>query len=614
MAANGSARRAGRITVAIAAAVALVTIAVAAAPGGATLPPPSDADPRLLAVDAALGLDLGKARDSDGRRAVSLKKLFKKAGPKALAATRAAFAEGFDRLDAMTVPPARRARGAARAAGCDLPRGAPSQSFSGNGFDAHVDTSTGQATIGVEVGGGKFRIETELNLCDTGDPFKVPDCPTANGVLEAEDHSQHNLAVKVFDGGQLLSSISVRLQSETKIKAQVGDDAKLDYFDITHVYRMNATLGGSNQAYGPVTIKIAYTGSTRVDMPSGQYDASTTEADLRLQMRGVDPADLGAAEAGQKQKLRKSAEAEFATAIDKAIKRLREKETGWNQVNKCASVSFDPPSRTITIAQGDSGQVRPKIDSKQGGSPPTATWTMTDPANATFTPDTAEGNPATFGYIAARTGAPADVEAAFKAVSRAGVAAGTWVQRSDPPPPPGFAGSISGTAVYDGNELGAGNDMQAQWEGTLEVTLSPPQQPGEPPSYRLTGGSVVYTYQGHIGGCTVAGSGTIPLASQPDLNGTAVLIFFTVSPRTYQLTVPMTGFVTFHFPRSMCADSNDNGDDYGWNPGAGIPALEHAPAPGGPVGDDWSIAGSGSGNFGFGTPDQTWVWNLTPTS
>jgi hypothetical protein len=45
---------------------------------------------------------------------------------------------------------------------------------------------------------------------------------------------------------------------------------------------------------------------------------------------------------------------------------------------------------------------------------------------------------------------------------------------------------------------------------------------------------------------------------------------------------------------------------------AGTPALVNAPLPGGPVGPNWEISGSRSGDTGLGSPGQTWQWNLNP--
>ena len=92
---------------------------------------------------------------------------------------------------------------------------------------------------------------------------------------------------------------------------------------------------------------------------------------------------------------------------------------------------------------------------------------------------------------------------------------------------------------------------------------------------------------------------------------TVVFLQFDSPPRKYQLTLPAPLIATVPGTRSNCEDPNRNGD-FDWNPGAGIPWLAYAPLPGGAVGDDWSISGSGAGNSGDGSPDQTWEWALTP--
>jgi hypothetical protein len=610
MGAEQGATRRRQLTAAAAVAAALALVAVVAAPARVTLPAPSDGDPRLELVNAALGLNLGKARDTKGRRPVALKKFFKKVSPKALGATRAAFAEGLERVDAAVA----KQPAAARAAGdCSPPPGAPSQQYTGQGVDAHVDLANQQAQIGVEVAGRGIRIVADLNLCDKRDKFKAPDCPTAQGVVEASDSSQDYVGVRVYQDGKLIYSTSLRSKTETMIKGQVADDAKLDHLEILHSYSTTSSVGGSQQQYGPVSVRLAFSGRTRVNMRTEQYDPSNTAVDVRVQMRGVDAGELRAAEADQKPKLRKEAEENFVAAIKKAIERLREKERGWQEVNKCASVEFDPPKDTVTVSQGQSGQVQARIDSKQGGSPPKATWTVSDQANASFSPTTAETNAAPFGYTASTTGTPANIQAKFKAVSRAGIAEGTWTARSEPPPPPGFAGPINGTAVYDSQELGAGNSLDADWFGNLVVTFSPPQSPGEPPTYKITGGSVNYNYTGRVGGCDVVGAEAFGLATQPDLNDSPVLTFFDTTPRSYQLLVPMPVLEQVNGTKSDCDDPNDNGDEFQWFVAAGLPWLVYGPQPGGPVADDWTITNTGSGNNGSGTPDQTWFWSLMPT-
>ena len=189
-----------------------------------------------------------------------------------------------------------------------------------------------------------------------------------------------------------------------------------------------------------------------------------------------------------------------------------------------------------------------------------------------------------------------------------------------PGPPPAFAGDISGTASYGPAALGTGNSLSAGWSGTVRVVqitagAPPPGSPGASATfYQVASGSVLYQYSGRVGDCNVAGSKTVDLAAQPDLMGAAVLTVFGGEPRTYGYVLPMPMFETVTGTQSSCADPDDEGDAFGWAIAAGIPALVNAPLPGGPVAGDWGMAGSGAGNTGGGSPDQTWAWTLVPSS
>jgi hypothetical protein len=186
-------------------------------------------------------------------------------------------------------------------------------------------------------------------------------------------------------------------------------------------------------------------------------------------------------------------------------------------------------------------------------------------------------------------------------------------------PPPAFTGSVSGTASYDNAELGAGNQLNANWSGTLRLVQAPsPYPPGIPgaptANYSLASGSINYSFSGRVGDCDVAGSGPIDLAAQPDLAFAQPLQLFDGEPRIYQYVIPHPLTAQVMGTTSNCDEPSENGDDFPWSPAAGIPWIVNAPLPGGPVGADWSISGSGSGNGGPGTPDQTWQWALTPSS
>ena len=104
------------------------------------------------------------------------------------------------------------------------------------------------------------------------------------------------------------------------------------------------------------------------------------------------------------------------------------------------------------------------------------------------------------------------------------------------------------------------------------------------------------------------------LATQPDIKDSVLLQLYDGSPRTYQFQVGMPLLLTIHGTKSQCDNPDDNGTDFAWSPGAGVPYLVNAPLPGGLMGEDWAFAGNGEGNSGDGSPDQTWTWNEVPTT
>jgi hypothetical protein len=186
----------------------------------------------------------------------------------------------------------------------------------------------------------------------------------------------------------------------------------------------------------------------------------------------------------------------------------------------------------------------------------------------------------------------------------------------EPGPPDTYTGSVAGTARYDEVELGMGNHLNANWNAPVSLRLNPPSPiPGAPiATYKLVSGTLHYGFSGHMNDCSVEGSGPIDLPSQQDIGPLpSVLEFYDDDPRTYRFQIGMPLFATVPATQSGCDDPNDEGKTFNLNVALGVPWLVSAPLPGGPVADDWSLSGNGSGDTGPGSPDQTWRWSLTPS-
>jgi hypothetical protein len=212
-----------------------------------------------------------------------------------------------------------------------------------------------------------------------------------------------------------------------------------------------------------------------------------------------------------------------------------------------------------------------------------------------------------------------EVRGTWKAVSQAGVAEGTWVQKTRkprPPPAQKFAGPVSGTAHYDSTLLGEG-ELDAEWSGNVTLKQEPPpfEIPGFPITswnYKLVSGSITYSFNGDFGECHVEGSGPIDLGAQFDLTSSISLTILEGEPRPYQLFLPMPLFAKVNGTASACKDPEDEGPTE-FIPAIGIPAIVNAPLPlGGVLAADESFSGSNSGDTGGGTPDQTWQWAMAP--
>ena len=130
-----------------------------------------------------------------------------------------------------------------------------------------------------------------------------------------------------------------------------------------------------------------------------------------------------------------------------------------------------------------------------------------------------------------------------------------------------------------------GNAHACELERQLPRELVAPSYPGAgDANYTFASGSLQYSFNGVVGKCDVAGSGTIDLGSQPDYQNYPLLrLDFASPPRKYNLQVPAPLLATVPGTTSNCDDPNDNGD-FNWSPGAGAPWMAYAPYPAGPGG------------------------------
>ena len=240
--------------------------------------------PQAAMVSTALSLDLGHARDRRGRHAPQIAKLLRRRGPgtqknleqtialglakgralvlagalgrhahaaSAPIATAAASCGAAPKLEQARkeyeeLPPAEK-----EAAGKEIAEVEKSTSFKDGELEAKVDLESGAIKLGIDTKSKGVRIDVSLRTCG-GEGLEIDSCPTVQGKVEGKDRSEMEATFKVSEGPKLLFSQGLKFKGETTVKAQTGDDGKLDYYDIKHIYSLAGSFGGSKTAFGPI--------------------------------------------------------------------------------------------------------------------------------------------------------------------------------------------------------------------------------------------------------------------------------------------------------------------------------------------------------------------------
>ena len=556
-------------------------------PLAAALPTPAKADARLTLLRSAVAFSWKGARDRRGHRSPTMAKLFRRVSPKA----RKLLTRNLPR--AVRLVPVRATR---QAGGCGT---SPATTFTEKGKgDLSLSVSVTTSSIEATVENKDKRLDMSFDLCRMTQSIDVPSCPTTDGKLDARSTFKGTVTTSLLEDGRVKQKVSAALDGFTEFKGQTADDAKLDRLDIVDVMEIKiSSPGGIFIGDSRVSGFFKRRASVSMRATPPAYTPVDDGTILDASLGGIAGLLVGNEfRRNSTRQLKQAADKMFADVVARAIERYREKETAWQTPETCVETTFDPVSRSVTLRRDQTGSFKAKLKARSDGGAPSGKWTLAGQSNATVSPSTATGNEPSFDYRVLDAGTGKFVTAVVGSTSKAGVGRQTWTQETEaePPLPTFFAGTYSGTAVYDADELGAGNHMDASFSGNVAVD-------GAEGQLKLVAGNMQYAFSGHAADCTVHGSGPVDLAAQQDLSGYPALELFAGPPRGYRFQIPMPLMVTIRGQRDQCENPDDNGKDFDWYTGAGIPWLVNAPAPGGPVNPDWSFSGSGSGNNGAGT-------------
>jgi hypothetical protein len=446
------------------------------------LPRPRAADMSLLLFRQALNLDLGGVRDRRGRRAPTMKKLFRRLGPRAYRFTQRQLPRALAAVDRAAAA-SRSAEAAATKFTCKNLPGSGWGGFSEsgpNGLKLELKTNGRdlEASLEADRDGQRFRIDFLLDGCELSDPVPLPDCPTAAGRLHGRTKVKATIKVAVLDDGKFVHSYTLGVDGDTTVDATVGEDAKLDHLTIDDHQKSDEYVPALIRGiFGPMSVHANAHHKARFNLRSGRYESRDGEVEVDATLGGLVGIFLGGRfRAGATNRVTQHSDQVFAAVLARAIEELRERETAW-QDPTCAELEFTPASGTLKLARDAAGDFSGRVIAKRGGGQAKGRWTKTGQQNATVTPDTATGESPSFHYTVTEAGPGKKVSAAFRATSPAGVATGTWEQDTE-----GeilYIGDVKGTLTHDQGLCPQPSHYQLSYSANLEKShhTGGPQQP-----------------------------------------------------------------------------------------------------------------------------------------
>jgi hypothetical protein len=318
--------------------------------------------------------------------------------------------------------------------------------------------------------GGGFRVRVTFVTCKGANNFRVPECPTANGSVDAKANGEFRATVEIWDGDRLLSRNSSTFEDKAKAHGEVAPDAKLKFIDIEHTQEVFIVASGGIVIRGGVTRKV------RIAMPGGSYD----------------PASASVRYFGDSVAANSGADA-FAGAAASALGAYQGAEPRWSTFNPsgghCAEPVFAPDSNTLKLKKGDKNQLGIYAKAKDGGRATAARWTLLGPANAEFSPISSESPSPNVSYTVTNAPNGGEVRVTVKFTSTAGVGEKTWTQPTESDSIDEITGTFSQRTENGGSVFeAAGNATFLRWTPAI---FSPPEG-----GFKMSNGLYTFTASG----------------------------------------------------------------------------------------------------------------------
>jgi len=472
-------------------------------PVKAALPTPRAVDQRLTVVREGLTPPIGSTPDPKDKLPVPMEKVYRQFGPKALPAMEKVVGVAIPKLDKLGA--ARRLSAGTPLATVSEAGNTFSQTVGGVRIDARLSIAveaTGQfvgraefSTTTDQAGGKTLKVTTEIPIKLEHFGFESDVCPGADGKVDATDGLGITVRSELrSNGGKTLDEYYIyEVADDTELQGIVGDDAKLDTLEIRSIEEV------TEKAWQPILGGLVAHGTivrnTVVDMRAKPpaYRPSVTVINVGAVLSGLRSLFPGTVREGVTERLKKAADKGFAATVDFEIKKYRELEAGWTKPNACAKLKFSRANRSLTLHRNDKGSETVQVDAARGGPPAKAKWSVVDSALGAFTLANDSTNPTSFNYEVLFAGSGFEVKATLKAVSKAGVAEDSWIQKTEQK----SIEQIAGTFNQRQEVTGSVGTSIFEWSGNATFDRFGPNVIGGPNgSFKLSSGLYTVTVSG----------------------------------------------------------------------------------------------------------------------
>lgn len=484
--------------------------------GKATVTPKAE-DPRLASIKEGLTPAIVSAPDPKDKLPPPMEKVYRSFGPQALKGMETAVARSLPKLDAAGSQPRLLGGGAA------WPSAANGNGYSETIGNLRIDIRLNIAKVAsaefaltkTRDDGRTLTVTYELPLLSGDyDGFRGDPCPDAEGKLKAKDGLGITVRSELrSNGGKTLDEyLLYKVIDKTDLRAEVGDDAKLDRLEINNIQEVWETVYDS-AIYSAAQVRGTIVREGTVDMRSGTLNTTINNVEVGVALAGLMRLFSGSATAGITQRLKAAADEGWKAVVKVETDKFKELEKGWNEANRCAKIEFGKQNRTVTYHRNDSGTETARVDAKPGGSPSKASWEMKDQANLLVTPPSGTANPNSFSFKVVHVGDGVEVKVTLKAVSKAGVAEASWIQKTEEKVVEEIVGTLS-----ERSELG-GSVFEWAGNGTF-VRSTPPVVGPVDGVFKLVNGLYTFRASGNANQigvgpkCSMRGSGQFALQKE----------------------------------------------------------------------------------------------------